>query len=171
MQQEAAKIKSAEALLDEAVAQLEKAEADVHGAEADLAVAKAEAAEASTWVQYAVVRAPFDGVVIRRNTIQGMLAVPPTDGKAEPLFTVARIDRVHVIVQIPENDSVLVVKGMQAAIRFPALKGQEFKGTVARTAVALDPKSRTLHVEIDLENPDGKLRPGMYGTVVLTPKN
>jgi membrane fusion protein, multidrug efflux system len=109
-------------------------------------------------------------VVIRRNANIGMLAALPSSAKFEPLFIVARVDLMRVLVQVPETDALLVEKGTPANLRFTALPDQEFKGTVARTAGALDPKARTLRVEIDLPNPDGKLMWGMYANVILMPK-
>jgi HlyD family secretion protein len=171
VQQGAAKIKSAEALVDEAAAQREKADADIQGAETDLVVAKADAEYVSALLQYAVIRAPFDGVVTRRNVNTGDYVVPPSGGKGEPLFIVARVDRVRVVCQVSEKDSVRVVTGMKAVIGFQALDGKEFKGAVTRTSWALDPMTHALNVEIYLDNADDKLRPGMYATVVLNPKN
>ncbi len=82
----------------------------------------------------------------------------------------ARVDRMRIVVDVPELDAVRVTKGMAATARFQALEGKEFKGTVARTSGALDRNARTLRVEIDLANPDGTLLPGMYANVTLTPK-
>jgi HlyD family secretion protein len=170
VQQAAAKVKSAEAMQEEAAAQREKADADIAGAEAHLAVATAEAARVNAVLQYLVVRAPFDGVVLRRNVNMGDLAGPPTDAKAVPMFSVARHDLVRIIVQVPEKDALRVVKGMPATIRFQALDGEDFKGAVSRTAWGLDEKTRTLRVAIDLDNAADKFRPGMLANVVLTPQ-
>jgi RND family efflux transporter MFP subunit len=98
----------------------------------------------------------------------GHFVQPAGAGKAEPLFTVVRLDTVRIPVDVPEADAGLVHKGDKATVRIPALKGAEFAGEVKRTAEALDPGSRTLRVEIDLPNPDRKLRPGLYVNTRIT---
>jgi HlyD family secretion protein len=92
----------------------------------------------------------------------GHFVQPAGAGKSEALFTVVHLDRVRVPVDVPEADAALVIKGAKAIVRIPALKSIEFTGEVKRTSEALDPGSRTLRVEIDLPNPDRKLRPGLY---------
>jgi multidrug efflux pump subunit AcrA (membrane-fusion protein) len=77
--------------------------------------------------------------------------------------------RVVVVVQVPERDALLLDRGDPAIIEFDGLPGRTFKGEVSRAAYGLDPKTRTMRTEIDLPNPDGRLRAGMYGkaTIVL----
>ena len=69
---------------------------------------------------------------------------------------------------MPEADAGLIHKGDAATIRIPALNGETIKATVSRTSAALDPGSRTLRVEIDLPNPDLRLRPGQYVNAQIT---
>jgi HlyD family secretion protein len=167
-----AKVKSAEAIRDEAAAQRKKAKADMDSAEVNFRLADSAVDYASALMQYAEVRAVFDGVVVQRNVSAGALARPSRNGKGEPMFTVARRDRVRIIVHVPEKEAVRVrvIKGDTATIRFPALVGQDFTGAVAQITSEPDEKKPTYLVQIDLDNPDDKLRPGMLGTVVLTPK-
>ena len=164
-----AKVAEAEAVQNEAVAHRDKGDADIETARAALQVAQADASQTTALLQFSQLIAPFDGVVIRRNVNTGTLAGPSPIGKSEPLFTLARIDRMRIVVQVPELDAVHVASGMKAALSFRAIQGKEFTASVTRTAGALDPASRTLRVEIDLANPEGRLLPGMYAEVVLTP--
>jgi len=145
-----------------AAAELGKAKEDVKAADARQKVAEAEAARLRSLLDYRFVRAPFAGVVTRRGVDTGHFVQPAGAGKAEALFTVVRLDTVRVPVDVPESDAALVTKGAKAKVTIPALRGAEFAGEVNRTAEALDPGSRTLRVEIDLPNPDRKLRPGQY---------
>jgi multidrug efflux pump subunit AcrA (membrane-fusion protein) len=73
-------------------------------------------------------------------------------------------------VDVPEPDAVSVVEGMPARVCVHALKHQIIEGKVTRSSWSLDPKSRTLRVEIDLPNPQGQLRPAMYAYVTLLPE-
>jgi RND family efflux transporter MFP subunit len=156
-----AKAVSARALAEKAKAERDKAEADVRGAEASLEVAKADARRLDALVQYTRLRAPFDGVVTRRAVDPGHF-VQPAGAPAAPLLVVARTDPVRVFVDVPEADAALVRPGDEATVQVQALRGATFRATVTRTAWALEPGARTLRTEIDLPNPDGRLRPGMY---------
>jgi multidrug resistance efflux pump len=157
-----AKIQATRALRDESEAKRDKARADVDVQRERLGVAEAARDNVQTLLLYTKIRAPFDGVVTRRTVDVGHFVQPAASSgsKAEPLFNVNQTDVVRVFVNVPELDAVWVRDGAPASIR--ALKGREFKGTVTRAAYALDPRARTLRTEIDLPNPGGVLRPGMY---------
>lgn len=145
-----------------------KAAAGVTVAKARLAVAAADARRQAEWVNYATLRAPFAGVVARRNVDRGQYVTPPASGSAQaPLFVVVRTDPVRVFVDVPETEAALIRPGMPAAVRVQALGDREVPGTVARTSWTLDQATRTLRAEVDLPNPDGVLRPGMFATVRL----
>ena len=151
-----------------ATAELGKAKQDVKAAEAKRKVADAEAARLRSLLEYRYLRAPFTGVISRRGIDTGHFVQPAGAGKSDALFTVVRLDTVRVPVDVPEADAALVTKGAKASVRIPSMAGAEFTGVVNRTAEALDPGSRTLRVEIDLPNPDRKLRPGQYAYVRIT---
>jgi multidrug efflux pump subunit AcrA (membrane-fusion protein) len=163
-----ARVKSAQATRDESAAKLSKARADVSVAEAHLAVAKENHDQARTLLEYATLKAPYDGVVTRRNVNTGDFVQPATGTKAEPLYIIERRDTVRILVEVPEGDAAWVTKGVQARIRVQVLKGHEFAGTVDRTSYALDRTARTLIAEIDLPNPKDQLRPGMYVLATIT---
>jgi HlyD family secretion protein len=162
-----AKVKSAEAALSEAKAELDKARSDVVAAAASIEVARSEARHAEAMLGYAQIVSPFDGVITRRNVDTGQLTRPGSD--ASPLFVAARTDIVTITVDIPETYAADVNKGDRATVKLQAMKGRTVEGTVTRTAWALDPKTRTIRTEIDIPNPGGKLRPGLYvyATVVV----
>jgi hypothetical protein len=98
--------------------------------------------------------------------------LPAAAGKGEPLFIVTQTNPVRIFIDVPETDAGFVKDGDTARIRIQALQGRELTGKVTRNAWALDYSparvARTLRTEIDLDNPDGSLRPGMYVNVTLT---
>jgi RND family efflux transporter MFP subunit len=158
----AAKIKSAQALQRVSAAQIEKTEADLAASEAKLLVARADEQRVQALNGYAVIRAPFDGIVTTRNVDTGHLVQTGVGSAGKPLFVVVRTDIVRIFVDVPESDAVLIEPQDEALVRVPSLSPEPVRGTVTRTAWILNTGTRTLRTEIDVPNPDGKLRPGMY---------
>jgi hypothetical protein len=130
-------------------------------------VAKAEMQRAEVKLQYLQVRAPFDGVVLERRINVGDHVGPAVAGESAPLFVVARVDLVRIVVQVAESDVLRVKQGAHATIRLPALGDQVVEGKVTRVAGSIDPKTGTFRVEIDLPNPDQRLMPGMFARVSI----
>ena len=166
------------AAIETAMAQKKTTEAKVLSAKADLLEAQAAVRvvgsrldRARVLAGYTKIKAPFDGVVTRRNFHPGAFIRSAADGSPVPLLTVARTDLMRVVIQIPEPDVPLLDAGDRATVVVDALKSAPFDGVVARMAKAEDPTSRTMRAEIDLLNPDGRLVEGMYGraTIELQP--
>lgn len=151
-------------------AQAERLSVDAEGAAADaqVAVATAKIERLKTLMQYATIRAPFDGVVTNRLVDPGAFVRSATEGAATHLLSVAQIDRVRVKVDVPGPDAPFVGAGTKARVLIKALQSDPIEATVTRTSVALDPKTRTMRAEIDLDNHDRRLSPGMYAKVTLT---
>jgi HlyD family secretion protein len=160
-----AKVQSAKAILAEKTAETAKTKADQALARARLRSAQADLARQKALLQYAQIRAPYAGVVTERNVVRGDFVQPAGSMTAKPLLAVARIDLVRVFVDVPEMDSPSVEAGRVGYVNVQALLERDRKvaGTVTRTSWALG-ANRTLHTELDLPNPDGLLRPGMYAT-------
>lgn len=152
---------------ESAQATFARAEAEVKVAKARLEVARKSRDYAHALLQYAKIRAPFDGVVTQRNINEGDYVHPGAGKKAEALFVVEQVDPVRVFVNIPDLDAIWVRDGAEASVRMHGQHGHEFKGTVTRTARSLNPATRTLRTEIDLPNSEGKLLPGMYVDVAV----
>jgi HlyD family secretion protein len=165
-QEQDAKVATAEAAAQEAAAKEGKARADLEAAQAHVKVAEADEGRAAALLDFAQIRAPYDGVVTRRNMHTGHYVQPGT--AALPLFVVSRTDKVRVLVDIPEADAPIVTDGMAAQVQVQAIKGRTFAGKVRRNSWSLDPKTHTLRVQIELPNPEGVVRPGMYALVTLT---
>jgi RND family efflux transporter MFP subunit len=135
-----------------------------------LDAAIAAEAEMDALIAYATIEAPFAGVVTARAIDPGDMVHQSSSpkGSGEPLLKVAKLDVIRVKTYVPEREAVWAEIGDAAAISFDALPGQPFTGTVARLSGAIDPATRTMLVEIDLPNADGRIRPGLYGQVRLT---
>jgi HlyD family secretion protein len=161
----AAKVASAEAAVLKANADRGKSLADVVAAEARLDVAKADTRRTAALVAYTRIKAPYDGIVTRRAIHTGDFVT--ADGK-QGLFSIAKIDPVRVVVNVPESDAGTVELGQSVRIALPASAGEPTVGKVVRTSWSLEPGSRTLRTEVDLPNPDAKLRPGMYVSARLS---
>lgn len=107
--------------------------------------------------------APFDGVVTVRNIDVGALI--DSGGNARELFHVAAVHRLRVFVNMPEAYSRAARPGLQADLTLNEFPGRRFTGTLVRTSQAIDVASRTLLVEVDVDNPKGGLLPGAYAEV------
>jgi RND family efflux transporter MFP subunit len=154
--------------MDEARAQHSTANAQVEVAESRLRAAQARLAEAGALLSYSRITSPFDGIVTRRFVDPGaLMQAATTNNNVTPVVTVARIDTVRVFVDVPEPDAPMITTGKPAALRVAALPMRSFNGSVTRYAGALDPATRTMHTEVDLSNPNGALRPGMFGDLTI----
>jgi RND family efflux transporter MFP subunit len=166
-----AAVSSAEAELVLAKAQSDAARADLDVAKAMTDVARRELDEVDELIKYAQLTAPFDGVVSQRNVDPGDLvrnAQSSSGNKGLPLFVVTKLDNVRVRVPVPERDAPLADVADVAKITLQAMPGEVFEGKISRVAGVLDEQTRTMLVEIDLPNADGRLRPGMFGQATIT---
>jgi len=147
---------------------------DVDTAASDYAAKKAMVASAQGNVKrleqlqsFEKVYAPFDGVITARHTDVGYLINSGNAGPAQELFRMAAIQRLRVFVNVPQQYSSDARPGLAADLTLPQFPERRFKGTLVRTANSIDLASRTLLVEVDVENPKGELLPGAYTEVHL----
>jgi RND family efflux transporter MFP subunit len=108
------------------------------------------------------VHAPFDGVVTARNVDTGQLI---NQGAGTELFHMQALQTLRVYTNVPQVYSQSVKRGMKIPLTFPEYPGKTFTGTLVRTADAIDPASRTLLVEVDVDNRSGELMPGSLAQV------
>ncbi len=111
--------------------------------------------------------APFDGIITARNTDIGALIDAGASTQPKELFHVAAIRTLRVYVAVPEVYSRAARSGAPATLTLDEFPGQTFRGTLVRNANAIDLASRTLLVEVDIDNPTGQLLPGAYVFVHL----
>src|SRR2546427_3271415 len=112
---------------------------------------------------YLQVRAPFNGIVTERNVHPGSLVGPSnsTSGAAMPMLRLEKAERLRLVVPVPEKYAGGIAEGGKIEFSVPAYPGQIFAGTVARIAHSVDVKTRTMPVELDVKNADGRLSSGM----------
>jgi RND family efflux transporter MFP subunit len=144
---------------DQAVSDLRSKEALVNANQAN--VERLEQLQA-----FEGVVAPFDGVITARNTDIGALVQGDNSGPKE-LFHIAAIQKLRVYIPVPEVYAESVKTGDNVKLTFDAFPREAFTGTVVRNADAIDVASRTLNVEVDVDNPSGRLLPGAYAFVHL----
>jgi RND family efflux transporter MFP subunit len=143
---------------------LEERRSAVAQSQANLAAAEANVQRLRQLEGFKRVVAPFAGVITRRNVDVGDLI----DGAgSRPLFLLAQTDPLRVYVNVPQAYAQLVKPGQLVVVTQAELRGQTFRGQVARTAASIDAGTRTMQVEIALPNPDSKLLPGAYVQVAL----
>src|SRR6202171_4736183 len=111
--------------------------------------------------------APFDGIINARNTDIGALIDAGASTQPRELFHMAAIRELRVYVSVPEVNSRAARSGAAATLTLDEFPGQLFRGTLVRNANSIDIASRTLLVEVDVDNPTGQLLPGAYVFVHL----
>jgi RND family efflux transporter MFP subunit len=163
-----AQAQTAEANVTVERARMLQAQADVAMAEAQSDVAQANLEHVRILIKYAKIRAPYAGLITRRIADTGDFVASASHSKSEPLFTINRVDRLRIAFDIPESESAQIEIGQPTSLVIDALKGRTFPGQVRRMTRVLDPRTRTLHVEAELAEPDPALRPGMYGMISVT---
>jgi RND family efflux transporter MFP subunit len=142
--------------------------------ETDVAVSDAAAKKAAVDASMANVRrleqlqsfekvyAPFDGIVTARNTDIGRLISAGQNTMPQELFHLAAIGKIRVYVSVPEAYSSAIKDGGKASLTLDEYPGRSFEGTIARNSNAIDQATRTLNVEVDIDNPKAELLPGAY---------
>jgi RND family efflux transporter MFP subunit len=140
----------------------------VAAARGNIASAEANLARLKDLQGYETIKAPFDGVITARNTDIGALVNSGTTGMAQELFHIAAIAQLRVFASVPEIYSQTAVPGISAELTLAEFPGRRFRGKLVRTSEAMDAGTRTLLVEVDVDNPTGELRPGSYAQVHLT---
>jgi RND family efflux transporter MFP subunit len=141
------------------------AKARVAGAQAN--VAQAELERLKTLMEFSVISAPFAGRITKRHLHPGALVTEGTSSNSAPVLEIARTDRLRIAFDIPEPAVGHIAKDANVTIMLDAYPGQTTEGKISRIAGALDPKTRAMRAEIDLENKGDKYKAGMYAKVIL----
>jgi RND family efflux transporter MFP subunit len=131
---------------------------------ANLAAADANVRRLEQLESFKNVYSPFSGVLTRRNVDPGAL-INSGAATGREMFDIARVDPLRVYVSVPQAYAPSMKVGAKANVTLQEFPGQKFMGTVARTAEAIDPATRTLNTEVDVPNKNGKLLPGSFGQV------
>jgi RND family efflux transporter MFP subunit len=112
---------------------------------------------------YLRITAPFDGVITERNVHTGSLVGP--SGNA-PMLRIRQVSKLRLVVYVPEADVAGMAEGKSVGFSVTAYPGETFSGKLQRIAHSLDAKTRTMPVELDVDNPANRLAPGMYAEVI-----
>jgi RND family efflux transporter MFP subunit len=152
----------------EAAAQLASANSSLKAAQEMKAGAESEYSRAQVMSQYAVIRAPFTGVITKRyaNTGSMIQAGISSQSQAMPLVRIAQNDTLRVILPVPVNAADAIKDGQPVEVNVMNL-GTVIQGKVTRFADSVQMATRTMDTEVDIPNRDGKLVPGMYAEVHL----
>ena len=160
---------AAEAEVTVAKAQQASAEADLNAAKAETQIALRRLEELEVTIGYATLRAPFDGIVTQRNVELGDLVggeVKRSAGGAS--YVVSQVDKVRVRIAVPENEAAHIKIGDSVSLSFPSFSGEQaIKCSVSRRSGEMNPNTRSMMIECDVENLDGKLIPGMFGQATI----
>lgn len=150
-------------------AQVASAEAGLSGAKQQLEVAQANQKQYTALTEYTRITAPFDGVVTIRYADTGTLLAAGTSESTQstPLVRLAQTSILRLVLPIPESLASDIRVGRAMKVHVEALD-QDFEGKVARYADSLDEQTRTMHTEIDFQNRDNKLMPGMYAEMYFS---
>jgi membrane fusion protein, multidrug efflux system len=141
--------------------QVEASQALVRSREQEKRAAQSDEQAQRDMQGYLKITAPFDGIVTDRLIHPGALVGP----SANALLVIQQISHLRLVVPVPEENVSAIVPGAAVSFNVPAYPERTFQGTVARLAHALDQKTRSMPVELDVMNRDGALAPGMYPAI------
>lgn len=132
-------------------------------------VAEAQVAALATQKSYEAIHAPFAGVITARFADPGALVQNAANAQtsALPIVTVAQPERLRIYIYVGQRDAPYVKAGDLAEVTMPDRQALKLRGRVARTSGQLDPRTRTLLVEVDLDNKKGEIVPGSFVSVTL----
>jgi RND family efflux transporter MFP subunit len=131
-------------------------------------VAAADVERTKALVGYTRITSPFPGIVTARNVHTGHFGQPTSNNQNPVMFTVARVDVLRIFVDVPEDVVEKAGPGSQVVVRVPYQGGREYPATVTRVSGVLNPNSRTMLTEIDIDNRDRSLLAGAYAVARIT---
>jgi RND family efflux transporter MFP subunit len=141
--------------------------AALNAAQARVKLDEAKVDRLTSLTEFKQVTAPFDGVITERHVDIGDLVTAGSTTNTSPLFGIAQTDQIRVFVNVPQSASVQLGVGSAAQVTASEYPTRTFEGKVTRTSESIDPRARTLRVEVDLPNSDLALIPGMYVNVTF----
>ena len=153
---------------DARVADVSAAKANITAAEANVTANRANVSRLEQMQSFERIVAPFDGVITARNVERGDLVSTGNAGMAKPLFSIAQSGTLRIQIDVPQSEAVNIKDGQKASVDVRERLGRAYTGTVIRNAAALDNAARTMLTEVQVDNSDGSLLPGMYAQVKFT---
>jgi len=153
---------------DARVADVAAAQANITAAEANVTANRANVARLEQLQGFEQVVAPFDGVITARNVERGDLVSTGSAAAGKPLFNIAQSGTLRIQIDVPQSEAVNIQDGQKASVTVKERLGREYTGTIVRSAGSLDSAARTMLTEVQVDNRDGSLLPGMYAQVRFT---
>jgi membrane fusion protein (multidrug efflux system) len=139
---------------------------EVEVAEAAVQADQARLDSVRAMEQYLALTAPFEGVVTERNVHPGALVGPQGGATAAPLLRIEQVHKLRLTVAVPESLVGGIAEGVTATFSVRTFPGVKFTGVTRRVAQSIDTKTRSMPVELDVDNKDARLAPGMFANVV-----
>lgn len=135
-------------------------------------IAEAQLSRVDTLLRYARITAPFSGTIVARYVDPGAFIPVASSSAQQNAAVVSLMDfsKVRIQIPVPGNEASSVIKGTPAIITIKGLPAKQFSAAITRVSYAVDQTSQTMLAEIEMPNPGGLLRPGMYATVQLGAK-
>ncbi|MDE1178750.1 MAG: efflux RND transporter periplasmic adaptor subunit [Edaphobacter sp.] len=150
------------------LADVDAANANITAAQASVVAYKANVARLEQMQGFERIVAPFDGVITERNVERGDLVSAAAAAGTRPLFAIAQGSTLRIQVDVPQSEAVNIHDGEKAEVDVTERLGRNYTGTVTRNAGALNDAARTMRTEVQVDNRDGSLLPGMYAQVHFT---
>ncbi len=150
------------------VADVSAATANIEAAEANVAANRSNVSRLQQMQSFETIVAPFDGVITERNVERGDLVSTGNVNAGKPLFGIAQSGTLRIQIDVPQSEAVNIRDGQKASINVKERLGRVYTGRVVRSAGALNNAARTMLTEVQLDNRDGSLLPGMYAQVSFT---
>ena len=139
-------------------------QAQVQAAQENAVAARQRLKSVSELESYLEIRAPFDAVVTERNLHPGALVGPSTGAGAQPILRIESVGRARLVIDVPEDYAIGIREGQQVNFTADSIPGKTFHAPIARISHAIDEKTRTMAVELGIQN-EPQLVPGMFVTV------
>jgi RND family efflux transporter MFP subunit len=147
---------------EEKKATFEEARARLTAAQAQLQLDQAEVSRYAAMEDFKKVTAPYDGVITARHIDVGDLVNAGSSANTSPLYSISQFNVIRVFIDVPQKAAANMVVGLGAQASSDQFPDRLFLGKVARSAMSMDPQTRTQRTEVDIPNPDLALSPGMY---------
>lgn len=140
----------------------------VENAEGNFLAAKANLDAVNNRLGFLTIKAPFSGTITKRFVDKGsLLQNGMSEDNPQAIVEIQDTNPIRLTIPVPESDAVVIKIGMDVQVTFPELLGEIYNAKISRTSGALDPQSKTMQVEIDLDNANGKIITGMYAKVLF----
>jgi RND family efflux transporter MFP subunit len=150
------------------LADVSAASANITAAEANVTANRANVSRLQQTQGFERIVAPFDGVITERNVERGDLVSTGNSNASKPLFSIAQSGILRIQIDVPQSEAVNIKDGQKASIDVKERLGRSYTGTVSRNAGALNNAARTMLTEVQVDNKDASLLPGMYAQVKFT---